>query len=675
MNTGIIGATRKMFGTIRLCPLPIIISDWQLIRWPSRGRANFCSAIGSWLGRKVTGTDAGTGLFDTTQGRKDASMFARPKLGFTNAITLAAAFLVFANLAIAQSESPTARSGPNTAPLVRPALGFSEPVRSESVAPDNATTPPASKPPNAITEEVAELRAKMKLMEQQNQALLNAMKSIEAQLANRAVQTVATLPAAAPSSTALATTIDQPPLKQDDVKKLVDDYLTVREQKTKEAAAVPQQYVVGSALGMTAFWNNGLWTESNDKSFRIHVGGRTQVDYVGYVGSQEVQFGKGGIGQLKDGVNFRRARLEVDGTLWEVIDFFAEYEFLGNTFNVDPATPANPNNIVNTPGPTDLWATLTHIPILGNFRVGSMKPPISLEHLTSSRWLDFMERSFAFDTYIGGTNNGFLPGMMLFNWSNDEKFTWAVGLFKNNQTVLGWNVGGGEWDATGRVTWLPIYEDNGRTLLHLGLGVSHRGLNDDIARLRARTLLRNGPFTLQTRLADIIVSGDAQTVVVPELALILGPFMVQAEYFGSWVTNTTFPPFTGKNFGTTYTQSAYVQTSYFLTGENRPWLLHGGSGAAPNRIVPNKNYYFVPGQDSHLFSSGAWQVAARFSWIDLDNQVAQAGTLYDVTLGLNWFLNPNMKFQWNFDYAFRNFAGNTSDGPIYGFGMRFAMDF
>lgn len=602
-------------------------------------------------------------------------MYASCQQHLTTAVWLSFTFVFTADLAYSQPAA-TLKEVENRNGPVRPTLGFSDQLPPETFPP---TTPPApssaSKAPNGISDEVAELRAKMKLMEQQNQALLNAMKAIEAQLSIRTLPTAAP---AGPVSTSLPATLEQPVLepKQDEVKKLVDDYLNLREQKAKAASEAPKDIVVGSGLGMTAAWKNGLWTESNDKSFRVHVGGRTQVDYVGYAGSEEVQFGKGGVGQLKDGVNFRRARLQVDGTLWEVIDFLAEYEFLGNTFDVDPLTPAVPIDIVNTPGPTDLWATLTHIPVLGNFRVGNMKPPISLEHLTSSRWLDFMERSFGFDTYIGGTNNGFVPGMMLFNWSADERFTWAVGIFKNNQTVLGWNVGGGEWDATGRLTWLPIYENKGRTLMHLGLGVSHRDLNDDIARLRARTLLRNGPFTLQTRLADIIVGGGAQTVVVPEFALILGPFMVQAEYFGSWVTNTTFPPVAGKNFGTTYSQSAYVQTSYFLTGENRPWLLHGGSGAAPDRIVPYRNYYFVPGHDGrHLFNSGAWQVAARFSWIDLDNQVAQAGTLYDVTLGLNWFLNPNMKFQWNLDYAFRNFAGNTSDGPIYGFGMRFAMDF
>lgn len=433
-------------------------------------------------------------------------------------------------------------------------------------------------------------------------------------------------------------------------------------------------FIAGEQPGMKVYWNNGVWAETADKAFKFHVGGRAQVDYVGIRGSENVQFGAGGVGRLQDGVNFRRARIEMDGTFWEVIDFFAEYEFLGNTFNVDPTLPANARNIVNTPGPTDLWATLTHLPVIGNVRVGNHKPPISLEHLTSSRWLDFMERSLGFDTYIGGTNNGFLPGISVFNWTDDERITWHLGVWRNNQTVLGWNIGGGELDVTGRLTWLPIYEDNGRYLVHLGLGMSNRGLDDGVARLRARTLLRNGPFTLQTRLSDITVSGDNQTLVVPEFAAIAGPFMIQAEYYGSWIMNTSVPANTGQNFGTTYTQSAYLQTSYFLTGEHRPWNMKGGSGAAPGRVIPNRNFNMMRGEDGSNFSLGAWQIAARFSWIDLDNRAQNAGNLYDVTLGLNWFLNPNMKFQWNYDYVYRNAAGGTSDGPIHGFGMRFAMD-
>lgn len=546
-----------------------------------------------------------------------------------------------------------------------------EPIAPESPAKQlNIPTAPTRNTP----ENVPDWKTRFEQLEQQNRALQEALLKIQAQLANQPLPTTTPLPTRTPAPDA----VPAAPLSQADVQKIVTDYLTAKDEQAKTAAQEnpqPSQFVVGKQLGMTTYWNHGLWTETADKAFKIHVGGRTQVDYVAYGGANDVQFGKGGVGSIQDGVNFRRARLEVDGTLWEVIDFFAEYEFLGNTFNVDPTLPANAKNIVNTPGPTDLWATLTHLPIIGNVRVGNHKPPISLEHLTSSRWLDFLERSYAFDTYIGGTNNGFLPGISVFNWTEDERITWHVGIWKNNQTVLGWNVGGGEWDVTGRVTWLPYYEANGRRLVHLGLGMSNRGLDDNVARLRARTLLRNGPFTLQTRLADITVSGDNQTLVVPEFAAIAGPFMIQAEYFGAWIQNTTVPALVGKNFGTTYTQSAYVQASYFLTGEHRPWNMKGGSGAAPGRVIPHRNFFMVPGQDGRLFSSGAWQVAARFSWIDLDNPAQHAGNLYDVTLGLNWFLNPNMKFQWNYDYAFRNAAGITSDGPIHGFGMRFAMDF
>ena len=609
-----------------------------------------------------------------------------------------AGLLTVANLVQAQIDVPPLR-----APVLVPVAATPTPQSVKSFpASFGAPLPAESSKTSGIvpgrTSELSPLRssdddlkARVERQEKQIQELTEALKALLARSTTTTgmpvnVPTVNAPPVnATPVSTAKEANqgsgSSQANLSPQDVRQIIIGYLSDKEQQTKAAETAKKReqeergFTVGNSLGMTAYWNNGLWTETADKAFKIHVGGRTQWDYVGYRTDQNVQFGKGGTGPVKDGVNPRRARLEVDGTLWEVIDFFAEYEFLGNTFNAAPTLPATAKSVVNTPGPTDLWATITHLPVLGNVRVGSMKPPISLEHLTSSRWLDFLERSFAFDTYIGGVNNGFQPGIMMFNWSDDERVTWAVGLFKNNQTVLGWNVGGGEWDVTGRLTWLPWYEDNGRYLMHLGLGASNRGLDDAVARLRARTLLRNGPFTLQTVLADVTVGGDSQTVIVPEFALIMGPWMLQAEYFGSWVTNTTLPAITGKNFGTTYTQSAYVQTSYFLTGENRPWLKKGWSGSAPDRVIPNRNFFFVPGESNRLFSAGAWQVAARFSWIDLNDTSLQAGSLYDVTLGLNWFLNPNMKFQWNLDWAYRNAAGNTSDGPLYGFGMRFAMDF
>jgi phosphate-selective porin OprO/OprP len=117
---------------------------------------------------------------------------------------------------------------------------------------------------------------------------------------------------------------------------------------------------------------------------------------------------------------------------------------------------------------------------------------------------------------------------------------------------------------------------------------------------------------------------------------------------------------------------------YFLTGEHRPYgktALHS-TGAAPTRIVPFRNYYWVPGQGcGNLFSAGAWQIGARYGYIDLTNNGINGGTLNEVTLGLNWFLNPNIKIQWNYDIGHRLAPGATSNGQYEGFGMRLAMDF
>ena len=130
-----------------------------------------------------------------------------------------------------------------------------------------------------------------------------------------------------------------------------------------------------------------------------------------------VQFGKGGMGRYDDAVNFRRARLEVDGWMYEVVDFFCEYDFL-NTLDVGQSLATPQTGIVlNTPVPTDLWASVNSIPYIGTVRAGNMKPPISLEHLISSRFLDFMERSEQFDAFIEEGNNGFSQGIQILNWT------------------------------------------------------------------------------------------------------------------------------------------------------------------------------------------------------------------------------------------------------------------
>ena len=101
--------------------------------------------------------------------------------------------------------------------------------------------------------------------------------------------------------------------------------------------------------------------------------------------------------------------------------------------NTTPAgTPTNTqpfSNLENGPGPADVWASINFMPFIGSFRVGILKPAIGLDHLTSSRFLDFMERSSGFDIYYN-RNNGFEPGFMIFNYNEEKTATYQVSMTK-----------------------------------------------------------------------------------------------------------------------------------------------------------------------------------------------------------------------------------------------------
>ena len=50
-------------------------------------------------------------------------------------------------------------------------------------------------------------------------------------------------------------------------------------------------------------------------------------------------------------------------------------------------------------------------------------------------------------------------------------------------------------------------------------------------------------------------------------------------------------------------------------------------------------------------------------------------TLNDFVLGLNWFLNPNLKVQWNLTIDHRDSTPSGSNGWTYIFGTSVALDF
>lgn len=463
---------------------------------------------------------------------------------------------------------------------------------------------------------------------------------------------------------------------------------TERQAKTAEAeaaqkAAAEEQakgHVVGSNMEMRAGWAYGIELFTPNRDFWFHVGGRSQVDGVWLQDPGNSLAGAGGVG-AQDAVNLRRGRLRAEGTMYDVIDWCAEYNFVGTTY-LNPGTPqpSDPavlvTQIAAVPSFTDLWWNFRNTPVVGNFTIGNIKEPFGLERLMSSRYLDFMERSFNQDAFIAPSNNGFAPGILVWNWAESRRMTYAAGLYKNVQyTPYAFGVGNGDYAADGRFTFLPYYDEasGGRYLVHLGMGASYRGNDFGLVHYRARGSLRNGPDALNPVLADTGTFKSKDEVILdPELLIIWGSLNIQAEYTATFSTQAQNSA--GQPIGTAYFGGYYVQALYFLTGEHR---LYDYQKGLIGRVIPYENAAFVRGGEGRrpVFLRGAWQVGVRYNELNLNDKGINGGMLRDVTLGLNWFLNPNMKLQWNVTLTHRDGQKNTADGNIYGAGMRIAHDF
>jgi phosphate-selective porin OprO/OprP len=416
------------------------------------------------------------------------------------------------------------------------------------------------------------------------------------------------------------------------------------------------------------YWRYGLRFESKDKAFSMFVGGRAQFDVVNYLAATRMRQNIPGNVPLEDGVSFRRFRLDMGGTLYTNFEYYAQVDFF-NGF----VTSIADNRLTNVPAPTDLWVQFKELPWLGTVRVGNQKQPIGFEHLTSSRFLNFLERSLGFDAFLEGFNNGFAPGISVYNTYLDKRGTWAIGAFKNTRSIFGWNVGRNEAELTARITGLPVYEENGKYLVHVGLGASHRDLDQDQARFRSRLDARNSPSAFSPLVADTgLFFGNHQQLFVPELVAVFGPWSFQSEYYGSWVHQAATVDANGvrqPSQGTVYMQSVYGEVHLFLTGEHREY---SRDSAAFTRVVPLRPFSW---SRCGFTGCGAWQLAARYSYLDLIDKGVNGGRVHDMTLGVNWFLNPNMKIQFNYFLAHRNVANPAGDGFIQGFATRTAIDF
>lgn len=374
------------------------------------------------------------------------------------------------------------------------------------------------------------------------------------------------------------------------------------------------------------YWKDGIRLDSADKNFKLKIGGRIQNDWLW--GSTEDGI-EAAFGDIVAGNEFRRARLYASGTIYNNIEFKAQYDFAGGDVDMK-----------------DVYLGLKGLPF-GAIKVGHFKAGFGMNELTSSKYITFMERAlpmaFVPSRETGVAINGAAGE------SKKENVTWNFGLFTDADDYGDAKAHDNAYIMTGRLTFLPYSE--GKDLLHLGAGVMYRDIPEGTTyRFRQRAEAHLLPRYVETPKfqADSFLAFNA------EAAAVFGSFHAAGEFV---MVNSDAPEVNDPSFS-----GFYVYGGYYLTGESRAYKTTAG---AFDRTKVNAAFDGEGGM-------GAWEVALRYSQIDLTDEGIIGGEMKDITAALNWYLNNNTAIKFNYVRADRD---DIKDGVANILQMRFQVDF
>jgi phosphate-selective porin OprO and OprP len=315
---------------------------------------------------------------------------------------------------------------------------------------------------------------------------------------------------------------------------------------------------------------------------------------------------------LNDSVFFRRTRLGVTGKIDDNWSGIIEYDFAEN------GTSANDVMINRKFGQ-------------GTLKIGQFKVPMGLNELTSSNSILFIERASNSNVVADARRIG-------------VGYDWFQGDFGFQTMAFGRAIGGGQGGDTslglgGRMVYAPkLGEDS---FFHFGLSAAFEDRRDDnVLRFRDRPEARPGGGVRLIDTGNIADVEDTFKYGV-ELAYQAGPFSAEAEYLSVDVNGTAGaePTFGGY----------HVQASWVLTGEKRSYRNGVFRGVTPGQA-----------------GRGAWEVAARFSSVDLIDSGFQGGEQENLTLGLNYYASPNVRFMVNYIFIDVSDSTAVANGELVG---------
>ena len=362
----------------------------------------------------------------------------------------------------------------------------------------------------------------------------------------------------------------------------------------------------------------------NNGVFSFKSRGVIDVDYA--------HFGtRAGGYDFNDGTGFRRARLGFEGTAFKDFLWRIEVDFAGNVVTLQDAylSYAGYKNTVLT--------------------LGQFKAPFGLESNNSDNYNTFIERGMFTNAFGTAGAERRIGAQAAYQRDN---FTVAAGFFGDNESI-GRSTGAPLTNAphesigvNARATWEPLNQP-GR-IVHIGAAGFWRSRlkSGDVGRALRLTERPN----IRVDNGNIIDTGvipgvDNLYYAGAEATLVHGPFSLTGEFGRLYVDRLPGLP-------DTHFDGGYVYGSWFVTGETRAFRTGNFDRIRPLSPFSNKG------------GTGAVELAVRYDTLDVGSTpvAARLGTrASSLTAGLNWYLTPNFKLQFNY---IRFEGDNTPLDPV-----------
>lgn len=285
----------------------------------------------------------------------------------------------------------------------------------------------------------------------------------------------------------------------------------------------------------------------------------------------------------------RRARIELSGRVAKVLRFRVDREFAA------------------AKGWRNVWASIEPVKNL-EIKGGNMIVPFSLEDLQSSNVTPFAERSMA-SALTGGFGLGGTVSAGGKHWSASlGYFTDALANDEGRTTERGKGV-------VGRVTIAPVRTRN--TVLHLGIGGERRTFS---ATERVRFTADPGSvFAPNVISSGTLGSLDTLTAWNGEAAVSVGPVLVQGQAIALKLHRTLLADrsFNGQT----------VSVGWIITGQRHEYSPSSGVFGGPDRRK----------------GDGAFEIAARYSRLDLVDGTFDRGIGRALSASAIWTINTNLR--------------------------------